>query len=137
MAAPVPPAAQALSERLEKEIKEFRAMREEVAKLSTMRQALMTQQNENEIVKKELSLVEPGANVYKLTGPTLLKQDLAEAKGNVDKRLQYIAEESKRLETKFKELDKKQEEKKNRIMEGQQQLQQMQTAALGTAPGKQ
>jgi chaperonin cofactor prefoldin len=124
----------------------------------------MTQQNENEIVKKvyrvcsrtdalpltqELALLEPNANVYKLTGPTLLKQDLSEAKSNVDKRLQYISEESKRLEAKFKELDKKQEEKKNRvrvslvsclslvklmlcpqIMEGQQQLQQMQAAAL-------
>jgi prefoldin beta subunit len=33
------------------------------------------------------------ANVYKLIGPVLVKQDLAEAKANVKKRMEYISAE--------------------------------------------
>lgn len=32
----------------------------------------------------------PENQVYKMVGPVLLKQDQAEAKGNVDKRLEFI-----------------------------------------------
>lgn len=54
---------------------------------------LMSQYNENDMVLKELKLLEPEANCYKLTGPVLLKQDVDEAKSNVEKRLQYIGDE--------------------------------------------
>lgn len=33
------------------------------------------------------------ANVYKLIGPVLVKQDLAEANANVRKRIEYISAE--------------------------------------------
>lgn len=33
------------------------------------------------------------ANVYKLIGPVLVKQDLAEARANVRKRIEYISAE--------------------------------------------
>lgn len=42
---------------------------------------------------QELELLEDDANVYKLIGPVLVKQDLAEAKANVNKRLDYITAE--------------------------------------------
>ncbi len=44
-------------------------------------------------VFQELDLLEPSADVFKLTGPVLVKQELSEAKQNVDKRLKYISDE--------------------------------------------
>lgn len=42
---------------------------------------------------QELDLLEEDANVYKLIGPVLVKQDLAEANANVHKRIEYISAE--------------------------------------------
>lgn len=42
---------------------------------------------------QELELLEDDANVFKLIGPVLVKQDLAEAKANVNKRIEYITAE--------------------------------------------
>ena len=42
---------------------------------------------------QELDLLEDDANVYKLIGPVLVKQDLAEANANVRKRIEYISAE--------------------------------------------
>lgn len=42
---------------------------------------------------QELDLLEEDANVYKLIGPVLVKQDLAEANANVRKRIEYISAE--------------------------------------------
>lgn len=38
-------------------------------------------------------MLNEGANVYKLIGPVLVKQDLAEANANVRKRIEYISAE--------------------------------------------
>jgi prefoldin beta subunit len=46
---------------------------------------------------QELDLVKEDSTVYKLIGPTLIKQDLVEAKANVSKRLGYISNELTRL----------------------------------------
>lgn len=54
---------------------------------------LGSQHNENDMVLKELELVDEDAKVFKLIGPVLIKQDLDEAKANVEKRLQYIQDE--------------------------------------------
>ena len=42
---------------------------------------------------QELDLLKDDANVYKLIGPVLVKQDLAEANANVRKRIDYISAE--------------------------------------------
>ena len=42
---------------------------------------------------QELDLVGDDAVVYKLIGPVLVKQDLADAKQTVEKRLEYIRKE--------------------------------------------
>ena len=42
------------------------------------------------MVLEELKSLEAGANVYKLIGPMLAKQDVVEATGNVTKRLEFI-----------------------------------------------
>lgn len=42
---------------------------------------------------QELDLLNDESNVYKLIGPVLVKQDLAEANANVRKRIEYISAE--------------------------------------------
>lgn len=42
---------------------------------------------------QELDLLDADSTVYKLTGPVLIKQDLAEARQNVGKRLEFINSE--------------------------------------------
>ena len=41
-------------------------------------------------VKEELDLAGDETKVFKLIGPALVNQDLTEAKGNVQKRIDYI-----------------------------------------------
>ena len=40
--------------------------------------------------RQEFASLTPNNTVYKLVGPVLVPQDQAEAKGNVDKRLDFI-----------------------------------------------
>lgn len=57
------------------------------------RRQLDGQLNENIMVKEELELLKEENDVFKLIGPVLVKQDLYEAKQNVDKRIDYIKAE--------------------------------------------
>ena len=50
--------------------------------------------------------MEEDAAVYKLIGPALIKQDVTEAKANVDKRIEYITAEMTRSEKSVKALQK-------------------------------
>lgn len=45
---------------------------------------------ENELVLKELELLEEDSKVFKLIGPVLVVQELVEVKSNVSKRIDYI-----------------------------------------------
>jgi Prefoldin subunit len=64
---------------------------------------------------KELKLLDEDANVFKLIGPALVKQDLVEAKSNVTKRLEYIQAEIDRIETNIKAIELKQTEKQQEV----------------------
>ena len=55
--------------------------------------------NENDMVLQEFKMLADGANVYKLVGPILAKQDLSECKSNVSKRIEFIDKEIARLST--------------------------------------
>lgn len=57
---------------------------------------------------QELGLVDDDANVYKLIGPVLVKQDSVEAKTNVEKRLEFIGSELKRLDSQLQGIEEKQ-----------------------------
>ena len=57
------------------------------------RQKLESQQQENKGVKKEFDALSEEANIYKLVGPVLLKQDKMEAVMAVDGRLEFIGDE--------------------------------------------
>ena len=49
------------------------------------------------MVQQEFKMLDDDANVYKLVGPVLAKQELSECKENVEKRLEFIEKEIARL----------------------------------------
>lgn len=57
------------------------------------RQRLEAQQQENLGVQKEFKNLKDSANIYKMVGPVLLKQERIEASSAVDGRLEYIGSE--------------------------------------------
>merc|ERR1711860_260585 len=118
-----------LQKRLQSELERFKVVQKDYQKSLSARQQLDAQFNENTLVKEELSLLSEDNNVYKLTGPVLIKQDLEEAKQNVQKRLDYINGEIKRQEGNLKDLDKKQDTHRENINKLQQQFQQAQVKA--------
>ena len=46
--------------------------------------------HENEMALKEFQMLEEDANVFKMIGPVLVKQDSKEAQENVKRRLEYF-----------------------------------------------
>lgn len=104
------------------EVAKFRALQTEIQELRSSQQTLIGQQNENEMVKQELDLLdEDSATVYKMVGPVLMKNDVDDAKQTVDKRLEYITGE-------LKKLDKKVEDAQTKASESGEKIQQMQSA---------
>jgi len=79
------------------------------------RQKLESQQQENKNVQAEFALLKDDANIYKLVGPVLLKQDKTEAVMAVDGRLNYIEKEIERVEKQIKEIQEKSEKKKMEV----------------------
>ena len=128
---------------MEAAVGELRKTQEALQKLMDGRAALQTQSHENEMVKavralllllpvapparsvlmsaapQEFSLLEDDASVFKLVGPVLVKQDLQEARANVDKRLEYIKEELGRMDSHTKETEKKMEAQRGVVMQMQ------------------
>ncbi|CAI5741895.1 unnamed protein product [Hyaloperonospora brassicae] len=96
----------ALKEQVEAEMARYRVLQDEVQVLATKRQTFAQQANENDMVKKELDLLDDEAKVYKLVGPVLLKQDVDEAKSNVSKRLEFINNELGKVTTKIEATEK-------------------------------
>ncbi len=87
----------------------------EYTKNVASRTQLESQLQENEMVKKEFDLIQEDGTVFKLIGPVLVKQDLVEARTNVDKRIEFITNGIKDVETKLKELETAQEKKQAEV----------------------
>ncbi|KAG6896366.1 hypothetical protein C0992_008771 [Termitomyces sp. T32_za158] len=105
---------------------EFQKIQAELSITVEARQRLDAQLSENELVRKEFALLTPENRVFKVVGPVLVKQDQAEAKSNVETRLEFIRSEIKRVEVQLKDIQGKQEKKKIEIIEFQTALQQLQ-----------
>ena len=121
MAAENPGAAMAAA--VDQEIAVFKALQEEVGKIRSDIQTLMQQENENEMVKQELNLLDDSSNVYKMVGPVLMKNDLDDAKQTVDKRLEFISGERKKKEASMKEKEEKLQKTAAKIQEMQGSMQ--------------
>ncbi|KAI5842467.1 Prefoldin [Morchella snyderi] len=120
---------------LQKMTEEFTTLQKELSAVVDARQTLESQLQENQSVQKEFSGLDDDANIFKLIGPVLVKQDKSEAIMAVGGRLEFIEAEITRTEEKIKNIQEKQEKKKVEIMQlqnmvvQQQQQQQAQVAA--------
>ncbi|KAH9053116.1 prefoldin subunit 6 [Lactarius vividus] len=125
-----------LEARLQAASSDYQKLQADLSNSVEARQRLDAQLSENELVKKEFSTLTPNNIVFKLVGPVLVKQDQAEAKSNVDKRLEFIGGEIKRIEAQLQEIEQKSEKKKLELVELQTELQQSQKQDAGgpTAP---
>ncbi|GJY49724.1 prefoldin subunit 6 [Tanacetum coccineum] len=119
-------AARDLQKDLEAKANDLSKIQKDISKNHQVRKKYTIQLGENELVLKELDLLNEDANVYKLIGPVLVKQDLAEANANVKKRIEYISAELKRLDSTVQDLEEKQNSKKEAIYKLQQRIQSLQ-----------
>ncbi|XP_057471415.1 prefoldin subunit 6-like [Actinidia eriantha] len=108
---------------LETKANDLSKLQKDISKNHQVRKKYTIQLGENELVLKELDLLNEDANVYKLIGPVLVKQDLAEANANVRKRIEYISAELKRLDATLQDLEGKQNSKQDTILKLQQRIQ--------------
>ncbi|KAL6703442.1 Prefoldin subunit 6 [Coniothyrium glycines] len=113
---------QALSDR-------FQGFQTELSTAVESRQRLESQQQENSTVKKEFSILDDDANIYKQIGPVLLKQDKTEAVMAVNARLDFIEKQIKDVETQITGIQDKSEKVKSEIIQIQSSAQQAQQAA--------
>jgi prefoldin beta subunit len=116
-----------LQQQLEAKAARLAAIQKDIGKNHQVRRQYTIQHGENEMVQKELELLEEDANVFKLIGPVLVKQDLAEAKANVNKRIEYILAELRRMEGTLKTLEEQQRNSQEEVMKLQQRIQLAQT----------
>ncbi|XP_010915566.1 prefoldin subunit 6 [Elaeis guineensis] len=120
------PALREVQRDIETQANALSKLQKDIAKNHQVRKQYTIQLGENELVLKELELLNENANVYKLIGPVLVKQDLAEANANVRKRIEYISAELKRLEGTLQDLEDKQNSKRDSILKSQQKIQALQ-----------
>jgi len=116
-------ATKGIQQQIEKETEKFRETQAEVNKNHTARLRFTQQLQESEMVKKELELLDDESVVYKLIGPALIRQDIVEAKANIDTRMQFMKKESDRLDSNLKGLESKQNQSQQEIGELQKRLQ--------------
>ncbi|KAI0090907.1 prefoldin subunit 6 [Irpex rosettiformis] len=110
---------------------EYQSLQIELSTVIDARQKLDAQLQENELVKKEFASLTPNNTVYKLVGPVLVPQDQAEAKSNIETRLDFIRGDVKRVEGQLKDLGDKSETKKLELVEVQTAIQQLQQGPSG------
>ncbi|ODV79621.1 Prefoldin [Suhomyces tanzawaensis NRRL Y-17324] len=105
-----------IKQEFEKLSMEFSNQQNNLNELITARSQLETQYQENKIVLAEFEKLNDDSKIYKLTGPILLPQDYAEAKMNVTKRIEFIEDEIKRVETKVTDEEKRIEKTRDGIL---------------------
>ncbi|XP_041025751.1 prefoldin subunit 6 [Juglans microcarpa x Juglans regia] len=118
-----PAALRELQRELETKADDLNKIQKDISKNHQVRKKYTIQLGENELVLKELDLLSEDANVYKLIGPVLVKQDLAEANANVRKRIEYMSAELKRLDATLQDLEDKQNSKRDAVLKVQQRIQ--------------
>ena len=94
----------------------------EFGKVFKAKQSLIEKKSENEMVLSEFQLMSDDASVYKLVGPVLAKQDVHEAKGNVEKRIEYITKEIERMDKLEIDFQAKVEQGRNNIQRLQEEM---------------
>eukprot|EP00760_Papus_ankaliazontas_P005714 PhM_4_TR12734/c0_g1_i1/m.59863/K04798/pfdB, PFDN6; prefoldin beta subunit len=114
-----------LNKQVQEEAENVRVIREKRSKLVTQRHTLTSQVTENDMVKAELANLDTDATIYKLIGPVLVSQDKSDANAVVEKRLEYLNNEMKRVDATIKDYDKKEEELIGKVQSMQRQAHEM------------
>ncbi|CAB3373223.1 prefoldin subunit 6 [Cloeon dipterum] len=122
-----------MQKKLNSELEALKKLQKEYQKSMNAHQQLDAQLGENKVVKEELDLLKPSNTVYKLMGPVLVKQDIEEAKMNVDKRIKYISSEVERQNKMLADQEEKMQATKDNLTKAQAQMQQIQKAIQGQA----
>ncbi|KAK6198554.1 Prefoldin [Scheffersomyces amazonensis] len=102
----------------------FNEQQQNVNEYIAVRSKLETQFQENKIVLTEFENLNDESKIYKLTGPILIPQEYAEAKLNVSKRIEFIQDEIKRVETKITEEEKAMEATRDKLLALRAQIEQ-------------
>lgn len=100
----------------------FQDLQTQLQTQMTSRQKLETQFQENKIVLEEFETLADDAKVYKLIGPVLLPQELAEAKINVEKRIEFIQKEIQGVEDNVDKTKKEMTNVRNKLVEARTQM---------------
>ena len=95
--------------------KEFFELQKKFEQISERRRILIAQESENQMVSKELDLLENDAVIYKLIGSIMVKQSLDDAKNTVSKRLEYISSEIESVNKTFESLQTSLVNKSNQV----------------------
>ncbi|KAH6677404.1 Prefoldin [Halenospora varia] len=112
-----------IQQRLQALSTDYQNLQTELQNHVNSRQKLESQQQENKAVQKEFSGLDEDANIYKLVGPVLLKQEKTEAVLAVDGRLEYIEKEIKRVEKQIKDVEDKSDDVRAQIIQVQSEAQ--------------
>jgi len=111
-----------IQRKLEADVTEIKKIEAEYTKVFSAKQSLVEKKSENEMVLQEFNLMGEDAAVYKLVGPILAKQDVAESKTNVEKRIEYITKEIERMDKLEQDFQSKVEERRNNIQKLQEDM---------------
>ncbi len=114
-----------LYKKYEFQIKEIESLEKEQSRIRIALTSFENKKNENSMVKSELGLLENDDIVYKLIGPILVKQEINEAKLQVDHRLEMINKEINKLDKNYRDNNSKIEENRKSLIEIQNKLLQL------------
>ena len=103
-------------------LKENECIEKEQSKIRVTINNYENKKAENNIVKKELALLEDEDIVYKLIGPILVQQETNDAKIQVDSRIEMINKEIHKLEKSYQTNVKKLEANRQKVADIQGKL---------------
>ena len=103
-------------------VKENECIEKEQSKIRVALSNYENKKTENNIVKKELALLDDEDVVYKLIGPVLVQQETSDAKIQVDSRIEMINKEILKLEKTYQGNVKKIEANRQKIGDIQAKL---------------
>jgi prefoldin beta subunit len=128
-----------LATAVDAEIATFRDMQEMMQQYQSNLQLVQSQRTENEMVLEEFQLLmdtkkgegnKSVINVYKMIGPVLMPQNIADARETVDKRIQFITTEQKQIQNQIEQQEKLLKEQSTKVQKMQSMLQQSTVQAV-------
>lgn len=119
-----------LASAVDAEMAKLRQLQGDLQKLQQDLQTVLGQQAENDMVLEELRLLDPDDTVYKQVGPVMLQHNVEEAKDTVQKRLEFIAGEKKKIEGKMQSKQNEGEQLAGKIQKMQKGLQETTAEAV-------